>query len=264
MCHLRKYAFPSLLILILSALLLQGCAKAKNFVYIDDIKPEVTITVQEPRYIRLQTGDRLNIIVHSRDKDLAEMFNVGYDSSSYGSSSSSGIAYTVDENGCIEMPVIGSVRVKGLNRMELQNTIRYKLLASKLLRDPIVNVEFVDMGYFVMGDMNSGRHPISRDYITLVEAISECGDISMTGRRDNVLVLRTVEGQQTPYEVNITNTSDLYSSPVYYLQQNDIIYVRPTDLKIDQTSVYGSSWRTPTFWMSTVSSVISLLLLFTR
>lgn len=265
MYHIPKSACLGSLIPILLALLLQGCSKAKDFVYIEDIQPNITMNVQDPRPIRLQVGDRLTINVHSRDKELVEMFNIGYGSGT-GSGSGSGThaAYTVDDNGCIEMPIIGSVRVKGLTRMELQNTIRYKLLASKLLRDPIVNVEFVDMGYYVMGDMSAGKHPITRDYITLVEAISECGDLSMTGRRDNILVLRTVDGQQTPYEVNVTNTYDLYSSPVYYLQQNDIIYVRPTDQKIDQTSIYGSSWRTPTFWMGTFSSVISLILLFSR
>lgn len=241
--------------------MLQGCAKAKDFVYVDDIKPNVSISVQQPRPIRLQVGDRLTVNVHSRDKDLVEMFNIGFDSSS---GTAAGASYTVDENGCIEMPVIGIVHVKDLTRMELQNAIRNKLLTSRLLRDPIVNVEFVDMGYYVMGDMNAGRYPITRDHITLIEAISECGDLMLTGRRDNVLVLRTVDGRQTPYEVNITHTSDLFSSPVYYLQQNDVIYVRPTDLKIDQTSVYGSSWRTPTFWMSTISTALSLILLFTR
>lgn len=264
MCHIRNSAFFASFLPILLALLLQGCSKAKDFVYIEDIQPNITMNVQDPRPIKLQVGDRLNINVHSRDKELVEMFNIGSGLSGSQGSSSVSTAYTVDDNGCIEMPIIGSVRVKGLTRMELQNTIRYKLLASKLLRDPIVNVEFVDIGYYVMGDMSAGKHLITRDYITLVEAISECGDIAITGRRDNILVLRTVDGQQTPYEVNVTNTYDLYSSPVYYLQQNDIIYVRPTDQKIDQTSLYGSSWRTPTFWMGTFTSVLSLIMLFSK
>lgn len=261
MCRIHNPAFLGSVLPVILAILLQGCSKAKDFVYIEDIQPNITMNVQDPRPIKLQVGDRLIINVHSRDKELVEMFNISSGSFGQGSTQS---YYTVDDNGCIEMPIIGSVRVKGLTRMELQNTIRYKLLASKLLRDPIVNVEFVDMGYYVMGDMNAGKHEIKRDYITLIEAISECGDISITGRRDNILVLRTIDGQQTPYEVNITNTSDLYSSPVYYLQQNDIIYVRPTDQKIDQTSLYGSSWRTPTFWMGTFTSVLSLIMLFTK
>lgn len=257
MCEIRRYAFIGTMIFFLFTLGLQGCSKAKEFVYIEDIQPNVTMNVQDPRPLRLQVGDQLTINVHSRDRELVEMFNVG------GQGSSRGV-YTVDEKGCIEMPILGSVSVKGLTRMDLQNAIRYKLLASKLVRDPIVNVEFVDMSYFVVGDMGTGKHSIDRDQITILEAVAECGDIAMTGRRDNILVLRTVDGQQTPYEVNLTSTYDLYSSPVYYLQQNDVIYVRPTDQKIDQTSVYGSSWRTPTFWISSFTSVLALITLFSK
>lgn len=261
MRYIRKSAHLGLFISVLLTILLEGCSKAKDFVYIEDIQPNITMHLQDQRPIKLQVGDRLTINVHSRDKELVEMFNVGGGAASTDHTQS---AYTVDDNGCIEMPIIGSVRVKGLTRMELQNMIRYKLLASKLLRDPIVNVNFVDMAYYVVGDMGTGRHAIDRDHITFMEAIAECGDISMTGRRDNILVLRTIDGQQTPYEVNVLNTYDFYSSPVYYLQQNDVIYVRPTNQKIDQTSLYGSQWRTPTFWMSTFSSVIGIFALLMK
>ncbi len=262
MSDIRNSAVTSFLISLLFALALEGCSKAKDFVYIEDIQPNITMNLQDPRPLKLQVGDHVSITVHSRDKELVEMFNMSTAGNSVANASST--YYTVDDNGCIEMPIIGSVSVKGLTRMELQNMIRYKLLASKLLRDPIVNVDFVDMNYYVIGDMGTGKHGIERDQITLLEAIAECGDISLTGRKDNVLVLRTVDGQQTPYEVNVTNTYDLYSSPVYYLQQNDVIYVRPTDQKLDQTSLYGSQWRTPTFWMTTFLSVISLVTMFTK
>ncbi len=256
----RKSAVVSSLIFLLLASFLQGCSKAKDFVYIEDIQPNITMNLQDPRPLRLQVGDHVAISVHSRDRELVEMFNM----STGGIATSNSSFYTVDDNGCIEMPIIGTVSVKGMTRMELQNLIRYKLLASKLLRDPIVNVDFMDMNYFVIGDMGTGKHVIDRDQITLLQAIAECGDISMSGRKDNILVLRTVDGQQTPYEVNVTNTYDLYSSPVYYLQQNDVIYVRPTDQKLDQTSLYGSQWRTPTFWMTTFISVLSMITLFTK
>ena len=259
---MRRPAFIGSMIFFFLTLVLQGCSKAKDFVYIEDIQPNITMNIQDPRPLRLQVGDQLTIHVHSRDKELVEMFNVGV--TDQGSTRANRATYTVDEKGCIEMPIIGSLYVKGSTRMDLQNTIRLKLLASKLLRDPIVNVEFVDMSYFVVGDMGTGKHKIERDQITLLEAIAECGDISLTGRRDNILVLRTNDGQQTPYEVNVTSTYDLYSSPVYYLQQNDVIYVRPTDQKIDQTSVYGSQWRTPTFWMSSFTSVLALITLFSK
>lgn len=259
-----SYRIPTFMAVFVCTLLLTGCAKPENYVYINDIQPNLPIAIQEPIPLRLKTGDKLTIMVHSRDQELADIFNLN----KYGENSSGFarqiIPYTVDINGNIDMPVIGSVQVKDLSRMEVQNAIRHKLLTSKLVRDPIVAVEFVDMAYYVVGDIGGGRHEINRDVVTLVEAISECGDLLVTGRRDNILVLRTTDGIQTPYEVNLLRTSDLYSSPVYYLQQGDVIYVRPTTMKIDQTSAYGSSVRTPVFWIGLLNMVLGLTFLFKK
>ncbi len=245
-------------------LLLTGCAKPENYVYINDIQPNLPIAIQEPMPLRLKNGDKLTITVHSRDQELADIFNIKNSTENASGYHRQQVAYTVDDNGNIDMPVIGSVQVSGLSRLEVQNTIRHKLLTSKLVRDPIVAVEFVDMAYYVVGDIGGGRHEINRDVVTLVEAISECGDILVTGRRDNILVLRTIDGIQTPYEVNLLRTSNLYSSPVYYLQQGDVIYVRPTTMKIDQTSAYGSAVRTPIFWIGLLNMILGVAALIIK
>lgn len=246
-----------------------SCGDANKITLIEDIQPNIAVKIQEPHPIRLQSGDRLNVTVHSRDKELVEMFNVGTNtinngSNSSNSSSNSNGVYTVDATGHIEMPIIGSLSVKGLTRTELQDMVKYKLLASKLVRDPIVRVEFVDLNYFTLGEAGYASHPINRDQITLLEAVAEMGGISTEGKHTNLLVLRTIDGKQTPYEVDITNTASVYSSPVYYLQQNDVIYARPTETKINNTSLYGNQLRTPTFWFSLFNSILTLTVLFSK
>lgn len=252
----------SFVILLLSMTFVCSCGDANKITLIEDIQPNISVRIQEPRPIRLQTGDRLNVLVHSRDKELVEMFNVGTSAGS--SSGGSNGVYTVDASGHIEMPIIGNLSVKGLTRTELQDMIKYKLLASKLVRDPIVSVEFADLNYYTLGEAGYGTHQISRDQITLLEALAEIGGVSTSGKHTNVLVLRTIDGKQTPYEVDITNTASLYSSPVYYLQQNDVIYARPTDSKINETSLYGNQLRTPTFWFSLFNSILTLTVLFSK
>lgn len=251
-------------VLVLSCIcILSGCAKPENYVYINDIQPNVTLSIQEPMPLRLKIGDKLIMTVHSRDQELADIFNLMV-TGPHSSDSRGMLTYTVDHNGNIDIPVVGNMKVKGMTRMEVRDAVRHKLLTSRLVPDPVVTVEFVDMAYYVVGDIGSGRHEIKRDVVTLFEAISECGDISVTGRRDNILVLRTADGVQTPYEVNLLRTTDFYSSPVYYLQQGDVIYVRPTAMKVDQTSAYGSAVRTPVFWIGLLNMVLGLSLLLIK
>lgn len=243
-----------------------SCGGANPIVLIEDVQPNIVMRLQEEKPIRLLPGDKLNVSVHSRDKELVEMFNIngGGGSGTGMSTNANSNAYTVDENGQIEMPIIGSINVKGLTRIELQNLVKYKLLASKLVRDPIVSVEFLEMNYFTLGEIGYSAHPIKRDKVTLLEAIAESGGISTEGMHTKVLVLRSLDGKQTPYQVDVTKVSDLYSSPVYYIQQNDVIYVEPTETKKNNTSIYGNSFRTPTFWMGLFNFALSLILLISK
>lgn len=163
------------------------------------------------------------------------------------------------------MPILGLISVEGLTRLEVADLIKYRLLAGKLLRDPTVTVEYANMYYYVMGEVgNPGKHEIEHDQITLLEALSEAGDLTIQGRRDNILVLRTVNGEQTPYRVDITQTEKLYGSPAFYLQQNDLIYVEPNTMRVNQSQLNANTLRTPGFWFSATSFVLSLILLLTR
>ncbi len=260
--RIRKTKTAGILASAALALVLAACKTPKDMVYLEDIVENVSVTMQMEKKIKLQPGDKLNIIVHSRDQDLAEMFNQVNTRNTGGGNGYS--YYTVDTGGKIDMPVLGLLGVEGLTRMEVAALIKYRLLSSKLLRDPTVTVEYADMGYFVMGEVNNpGRYDIDRDRITMLEGLAMAGDLTINGRRDNILVLRTADGKQTPHRVNITQTDNLYGSPVYYLQQNDVIYVEPNAMRLNQSKLNANTMRTPTFWMSASSFLLTLVTLFT-
>jgi polysaccharide export outer membrane protein len=260
--------FLPMLVILLAA----GCSTVPKIAYLRELPAEVPVALQETQDLTLKPGDRLQIFVFSHDRELASDFNLweggygGYSSSNYSGTSSTSSRggnhpYTVDKNGEIEMPVLGRIKVSGKTRLEVADLIKYRLLSGQMLADPTVQVEYYDLSFYALGEIGrTGRIAIPRDNVTLMEAISLAGDLTISGRRDNVMVLRTENGKQTPYFVDLTNPQSVYSSPVYYLQQNDMIYVEPTALRANQSTLMANQTRNPTFWMSTITSVITFYL----
>lgn len=243
-----------------------SCGSATDVTYLQDLHPNVMIELQKAQDIKLQSGDKLSIVVHSRDNELSQMFNLNsYSTQNAQVSSQTSNHYTIDNRGNIEIPNLGVINTQGLTRLELANTIKNELLQKELLKDPVVTVEFTNLSYSIIGEVGSpGRKEFTRDQITLLEAIAEAGDLTINGRRDNILVLRTDNGIQKPYRVNLTEINSLYGSPAYYLKQNDFIYVEPNKMKVNQSKQNANTLRTPTFWMSVASFITSMIILFTR
>lgn len=249
-------------------LALGACNSSQKVVYIEDIQPNQLIALQEEKPIRLKPGDKLSIVVHSRDKDIVSMFNLNGN----GGNPNNGISdkndhanYTVNDEGNIDIPVLGPINVEGLTRTEVSNLIKYKLLANKLVRDPTVSVDYADMGYYVIGEVNSpGRKLITRDKINLLEAIADAGDLKINGLRENVLILRTINGKQVPYRVDLTKVESLYGSPAYYVQQDDFIYILPNQKRINETDWNANATHSPTFWFSLFSMVSTVVLIFVK
>ena len=265
---LLKIGLPLLAVIIVTA-----CSTVPKIAYLRDLPDQVPVRLQETKDLTLKPGDRLQVFVFSHDRELASDFNLweggNYGSGSYSSTGSSGSyggrggnhPYTVDENGEIEMPVLGRIKVGGKTRLEVADLIKYRLLSGEMLADPTVLVEYYDMSFYALGELGSnGRINIPRDNVTIMEAISLAGDLTISGRRDNVMVLRTEKGKQTPYYVDLTSPQSVYNSPVYYLQQNDMIYVEPTAIRANQSTLMANQTRNPTFWMSTITSVITFYL----
>ncbi len=243
-------------------ILATSCATQKNISYLQNLQPGLELMPQQGGELTLEPGDRLRITVFSMDKELTELFNLTEGNG--GTSTSQRHYYTVRKDGTVEIPTLGQVKVAGLTREEVADKIKYELLSSKLLLDPTVIVEYYDMAFSVIGEVGSpGRKVIPTDRITLLEALALSGDLTIVGQRENVLVLRTEAGVQTPYVVDLTNVASLYESPAYYIHQNDVIYVEPNPKKAAQAYANAGTVRTIGFWLSmpaTLASIAALLL----
>ena len=163
-------------------------------------------------------------------------------------------------DGTIDFPVLGSVSVAGLTRDEVAAHIKQQLISQNLVNDPVVTVEFVNLQFAVMGEVRSpGSYKITRDRITLLDALSQAGDMTISGRRDNVLVIRPdATGKLYAYQVDMRSFESVVNSPVYYIHQNDYIYVEPNKKRANESTVNGNTVRSASFWISITSLLASL------
>lgn len=268
---MKKYTLVlcSLILSIMSAGVLSSCGTSKDVVYFQDLKPgESEITIPEVQAITVRPEDKISIIVNSRDPQLTDLFNLPIVSRQLGQSlrtsssnaSNSGISgYTVDAKGYIDFPVLGKIQVAGMKREEIAEHIKNELITKNLVKDPVVTVEFMNLCVSVMGEVNNpGRFAIDRDRLTILDALSMAGDLTIYGNRQKVLVLRQENGQQRVYGVNLTSGEHVYTSPAYYLQQNDVVYVEPNSVRSRQSTVNGNNVRSTSFWISLASLLTSI------
>lgn len=263
---MKKYILIvfTLLLSVMGAGLLSSCGTSKNVVYFQDLKPgESEITLPEVQAIIVQPEDKISIIVNSRDPQLMNLFNLPYTTKQIGqqaSSNNQGVSgYTVNAEGDIDFPVIGKIHVAGMKREEIAKFIKDKLIADNLVKDPVVTVEFMNLCVSVLGEVNNpGRFSIDRDRLTVLDALSMAGDLTIYGNRYKVLVLRQEGGTQRVYGINLTSGEHLYSSPAYYLQQNDVVYVEPNEVRSRQSTVNGNNVRSTSFWISLASLLTSI------
>lgn len=272
MSHLK-----ALLLAAIMALGMASCKTPKNITYFQDQENGEALSVAPTNYITAQPDDRLTIVVHSRDPQLAEMFNLPIQARQQSHATGRGSnavkvnnsnqtsAYTVDAFGDIEFPELGTLHIGGLTRQEIAKLVKDELISRKLLKDPTVTVEFIDHSFTVLGQVGSpGRILFDRDKLNIVEAIALAGDLQLNGERENVTVYRMTDGKQKAYTVDLTNAESLYTSPVYYIQQNDVIYVEPNDTQKRNTTPMGNSPLTPAFWMSLATFAVSMVLIFVK
>ncbi len=265
------------LFILAMTLLLGACSTPKNIVYFQDLDEGTLVNLLDPSKITIQPDDKISIIVNSRDAQLTDMFNLPYVtrylgratnyssySSAYSSNSQGVSGYTVDSNGDIDFPVLGKLRVAGKTREEVAAYIKEELMSQNLVKDPVVTVEFMNLTVSVLGEVKSpGRYSIEKDKVTLLDALGMAGDLTIYGNREEVTILREENGEVTTYKVDLCSGNDLYTSPVYYMQQNDLIYVSPNDARARQSTVNGNNIRSTSFWISIaslVATVINILL----
>lgn len=252
---------------------LSSCSTPKNITYFPDLKTGNIVQAENLLEIRVKPEDKLSIVVIAQDPSLSALFNllqvsnrIGATTSTTktsGSSATSGTQmayYTVDSSGDITFPVLGKLHIAGMTREELAEYIANELVRRDLVKDPIVTVEFANTGITILGEVGSpGRYEFNKDRLTILDAIAMAGDLTMNGMRENILVMRNLGyGRQEAYRINLLNAQELASSPVFYIQQDDVIYVEPNDKAKRDTTPTGNSPYTPAFWISICSFGITI------
>lgn len=260
--------YLTLLMLCLTGIAISSCSPPKDIIYFQDLTTTHPVDLPEIQYVRAKHEDKLLINVHCRDEKIAKLFNVmghsyygggGYSrGGSVGGGSSTDLhTYNVDINGDIEFPVVGKIHVGGLTRQEIADRVRDILIEENLVKDPYVSCSFANDYFYTLGEMGTSVVQIPKDAFTIIEAVAQSGDLSINAVRTKIRVLREVNGQLRNYEVDFTSAEQLVNSPVYYVQQGDIIYAEMDVKKQYSTTLYGNTVRKPTFWMSLISSVLT-------
>ncbi|TSJ43080.1 polysaccharide export protein [Mucilaginibacter corticis] len=252
---MQKTLQRSLLVLLIFIALFSSCVNQKQIAYFQKgINGSDTMAVAKAYVPKIQPGDILAINVGSLNPVASSFFNP-YSSTPIISDNTSGAAngvsaigsagiapaasqstaqgFLVDPSGTVELPLIGSLKIAGLNTSEARDTIKNRL--KTYLKEPTVNVRFLNYKISVMGEVaRPSVYVIPNERITLPEALSMAGDMTIFGKRENVLIIRDENGKKQFGHIDLTSR-EVYTSPYYYLHANDIVYVEPGKGRIAQT-----------------------------
>lgn len=222
-------------------IILSSCASTKKVTYFTDLQDGVipsSVINLEPI---IQKGDILSISVSSLSPEASVIFNTPNTSSSATASSGPGniapaSGYLVNQDGYVLFPVLGNILAAGVSKQRLKEEISKQLTDKKLLIDPIVNIRYLNFRVTVLGEVARPTVvTVPNEKISILEAIGLAGDLTIYARRDNVLLIREEKGSKLVKRLNL-NTSEIFTSPYYFLKSNDIIYAEPNNARVAATS----------------------------
>ena len=259
MSFIKQISFFALI--VTTAFLLGSCGSTKNVAYFQNSD---TVDLSQSQFLydaKIMPKDQLTITVSTTNDEAAVPFNLTVPTpQSVNSRSSYSQAmlqtYLVDNSGNITYPIIGEIHVGGLTKSEAENMIREKIKVYMAeTENPIVTVKMTGYQISVIGEVaRPGTFTVSREKITVLEALAQAGDLTIYGMRNNVQLIREdADGKKAIYFLNL-NDANLINSPYYYLQQNDVIYVTPNKVKAQNSSVGSMT----SLWFSATSILISL------
>lgn len=269
MIHRLKHVFGSLSMLAICAIMVTSCANKKDVVYFQNTGDFETLVDKNSFTPKFKVDDVISIYVSTLDNVASAPFNLFRGGSTNvtgldGGGGSGGarpeqVDYLVDKEGEIDFPVIGKLKVSGLSPEELRVLLRDKL--SEYLKDPIINIRLRNFTITVLGEVNRpGTYPVNGERITIMEALGLAGDLTIKGKRENIMVIRDFDGTKVYHRINLKRKEAL-SSPVYYLTQNDVVYVEPNQSAITASALDNRA----TIAVSVASLLItSTILLITR
>lgn len=255
------------LLLLLMVVTVASCASVKDIAYFQDIPVEMEQQISAGKGITLQPNDMISIVVSSKDPELAMLFNlpkvqqIAGATGSATSSTSELSGYVVNSQGYIDFPILGKVFVEGKSREQVSELIKEQLASEQLLKDAVVTVNYLNLQFSVMGEVaKPGQYSITNERTTILDALSQAGDLSIYGGRRTVLLTRESEGKRISYKLDLTS-SKMFDSPAFYIQQNDLIYVEPNQMRANQSTVNANNFNSASFWMSLTSLLTTLAVL---
>jgi len=228
------------LCLLVLTLLLFSCTPRKEIVYYQNIERTTFKEKTNSYEVKIQPDDLLMIIVSAEDPEIAAPFNLkSYTSVNPNKQDVAGAQatqlYLVDSNGFIEFPILGRIKVSGMERSQLVQLFQEKI--ASYIKNPIINIRIMNFKVSIQGEVTlPGTYTIASERITLIEALAMAKDLTIYGKRDNILVIREIDGIKTYNRVDITK-ADFMNSPYYYLAQNDVVYIEPNKNKVNGSAV---------------------------
>lgn len=273
---MTKKNFKKTFIAITTGLILCSCGSTQEVRYLQDITENQTEYVAQNSGITIEPNDLLSIIVTTKDPELSAIFNM--QPGTTGSAGTSGTynndnarkvdyGYRVDPEGNINFPTLGILHIEGLTRAELETLIKQRILKEGLLKEFSVSVSFLNFKISIVGDVRNPRNlVINDDKYTIFQALAEAGDMNITGERSEVMVIREKQGTRTIYRLDM-RSKDVFESPAYYLQQNDVVYVVPNEKKAGERDINTNTWKQVGTWTGLISiatSVATMIVTLTR
>lgn len=244
----------------ISGIIVSSCATKDEIVYfnnVQELEGQVNLLDYEPKIERNDVL-RINVSSSSVNEEITKPFQMNQQGNQSGGGSGQNLSltgYLVSPQGTINFPVLGTVRVEGLSRTAIQQKLENQI--AEYVRDPVVDVRIVNFSVTVLGEVGSpGRVQITDGRITMPELLAMSGDITYDGRRENIKIIREVNGVKTIGSIDMTE-SNLFDSPFYYLKQNDLVYVEPSYRAVKSAGFFTSYQGI----ISVGTTIISLYLL---
>ncbi|MFC2148444.1 polysaccharide biosynthesis/export family protein [Bacteroidota bacterium] len=252
------YSSFTIIFLILIIFILSSCASAKreDVVYFQDTGNFETIVDNNKSVTKFKVDDLVSIHVSSLDPEASVPFNL-FRGGSEGGIRPEQVDYLIDQDGKIDFPVIGKIKIEGLAPDELRIMLRDML--SDYLKDPIINIRLRNFTVTLLGAVNNpGTYPVAGERITILEALGLAGDLSLRAVRTNVLVVRDFDGTKVYTRIDLTS-KNVSKSPVYYLTQNDVVYAEPNKSGIKETTLDQRATIYVTLFSLAVTSTVLIL-----
>lgn len=224
----------------MSIMLFAGCTPQKQIAYLQDTPDGYKHKGNNVYAIKIRPDDMISIMVNSKDNELVQMLNlhlVSYMVSSEQKGQHQVLGYQVDADGYIDFPQLGKIKIVGMNRSEVTKYIKDLLIASGIINDPLVTVQFLNFKVSVLGEVAlPGVIKIVSDRMSIFDALSSAGDLTIYGQRENVKIIRETDGEKIVAVIDLRSV-EILDSPYYYLQQNDVIYVEPNRAKAGSSKI---------------------------